>query len=529
MRSSTATARRKHLAFLVLAMLFCCSSVGILKSDETDTSTQAYSKFESREAEIADAVKKNGEIFVGWEKPELTLLISGEMDGYLEPCGCAGLENQLGGMKRRHTFFKQLQSQDWPIVSLDMGGLVRRVGPQSEIKYRFALNSLIELGYSVVGLGARELQLSSNALIFALANLDPEKNPIVSANVGLFGFESGFSKTYQVIENGGKRIGVTSVLGAKHKQELANASDINWLPPEEALQKVVPQLEAEKCDFLILLVHADPQEARQLARKFPQFKFVATTGGAEVPPKDSLEPIENTDSFLAEAGHKGMYVTVIGFFDNKDEPFKVQRVPLDHRFEDSSEMQQMLVNYQEELKGTGFDGLGITGVKNSVDQFVGSETCGECHTTAMEIFEETPHSHATQSIVTLTPPRHFDPECLSCHVTGWEPQEYFPYESGFQSLELTPHLTANGCENCHGPGKAHVDAEMGDVEATEEQLEELRARMRLKIVENEGNKDGQVFKEAVVVKMCMECHDLDNSPDFDFQEYWPHIEHVGKD
>jgi hypothetical protein len=27
----------------------------------------------------------------------------------------------------------------------------------------------------------------------------------------------------------------------------------------------------------------------------------------------------------------------------------------------------------------------------------------------------------------------------------------------------------------------------------------------------------------------MQCHDLDNSPDFDFQLYWPHVKHEGKD
>ena len=51
------------------------------------------------------------------------------------------------------------------------------------------------------------------------------------------------------------------------------------------------------------------------------------------------------------------------------------------------------------------------------------------------MFEKTPHYHATDTLVKLDPPRHFDPECLSCHVTGWNPQEYFPYATGYMSLE----------------------------------------------------------------------------------------------
>ena len=28
---------------------------------------------------------------------------------------------------------------------------------------------------------------------------------------------------------------------------------------------------------------------------------------------------------------------------------------------------------------------------------------------------------------------------------------------------------------------------------------------------------------------CYECHDIDNSPEFDFDTYWPQIEHKGLD
>ena len=63
----------------------------------------------------------------------------------------------------------------------------------------------------------------------------------------------------------------------------------------------------------------------------------------------------------------------------------------------------------------------------------------------------------------------------------------------------------------------------------DQELEALREELRLQIVDNEVNMEGQVFKPGSVVEMCMECHDLDNSPDFDFQRYWPKVEHQGKD
>jgi len=511
--------------WVIGAVTLICGALSLLQAAEQ--------KFESREAEIADALKKNGPIFVDWPKPDLVLVFSGEMDGYLEPCGCAGLENQKGGLKRRHTFLKKLKADGWPVVALDMGGQIRRFGSQADIKYRFAMKALTMLDYQAVGLGIKELQLDAGNLAYVIANFEEGTNPIVSANVDIFNPDAGLSSRFRIVKVGEIKIGVTAVLGKVHRAALQNASDIVWTDPAEALQKVLPELQAANCDLLILLVHANPEEAKALAKQFPQFQFVATTGGAEEPPH-RLTPIEGSSTNgsptqFIEAGHKGMYLTVVGLYDDPQQPMRLQRVPLDHRFENSEAMQELLIEYQEELKTMGLSGLGLTGNKHSVDSFVGSEACADCHTEATEIFEETPHSHATQTLIDLEPSRHYDPECLSCHVTGWNPQEFFPYASGYMGLEKTPHLTDNGCENCHGPGASHVAAENGDVDADDAELERLRAALRLKIVENEGNRDGQEIKTAVVVKMCLDCHDLDNSPEFDFQEYWKDVEHHGKD
>jgi hypothetical protein len=186
-------------------------------------------------------------------------------------------------------------------------------------------------------------------------------------------------------------------------------------------------------------------------------------------------------------------------------------------------MLRLLADYQEQLKGEGLAGLGLKpqplpgGAK-----FVGSETCGECHTKAMAVWSKTPHAHATDSLVTppntrASIPRHFDPECLSCHATGWEPQKFYPFESGYLSLDETPQLQHNGCENCHGPGSLHVAAESGSDAALQARL---RDAMKLPIAGGRA--------EA----KCRECHDEDNSPDFShrgFAAYWKEVEHVGKD
>ena len=473
-----------------------------------------------------EAESRNGPIFTDWPEPRVALLFSGEVNGYLEPCGCAGLDNQKGGFKRRHTLIKDLRQRGWPVVPLDMGGQVRRFGPQANIKLRIAMQSLMELGYSGIAFGAHELTLDTNEVLYVLANLDPETNPLVSANVALFGFKSGFSSRYRVIEAGGKRIGVTSVLGIKHAAKLKNLPDITWLDPMGALDEIAPKLNGEECDWQVLMVHGNPEEAARLARRYPQFQLVATTGGAEEPP-DKPRAIEGTQTRLIEVGHKGMYVVVVGLYDDPTRTIRYQRVPLDARFADSPEMQKMLVSYQNELKTLGLEGLGLTGLKHPEGQFAGSSVCADCHLDATDKFLETTHSHATRTLVEIDPPRHHDPECLSCHVIGWNPQQFFPYRSGYLGLEKTPHLRDNGCENCHGPGAAHAAAESGEEDVEDLEIEKRREAMRQTVEADET--DGHDKPLGVAEKKCFECHDLDNSPDFDFEQYWPDVKHEGMD
>ena len=113
-------------------------------------------------------------------------------------------------------------------------------------------------------------------------------------------------------------------------------------------------------------------------------------------------------------------------------------MPLDDRFADSPEMLQLLADYQEQLKRLGFDELGPRSHSRIPPgrKFVGSEKCGECHTKAFaDLGKDAARPRHRYAGEAAERPRHiarhFDPECLSCHVTGWEPQKYFPFDSGY--------------------------------------------------------------------------------------------------
>ena len=124
------------------------------------------------EHEKIDPIEANGPIFVDWPKPDVALVFSGEQDGYLEPCGCAGLENQKGGLKRRFTLLKELRDKGWPVVAMDLGGQEKRTGVQAEIKLDFLLPALAKMGYAAVGFGPDDLRLDLLSIVINLERSD---------------------------------------------------------------------------------------------------------------------------------------------------------------------------------------------------------------------------------------------------------------------------------------------------------------------------------------------------------------------
>ncbi len=469
-----------------------------------------------------DPVRENGKFFDGWKKPKLALVISGRQDGYLEPCGCAGLEQQKGGISRRHSLIKQLQAQGWPVAAVDVGGLVRRFGKQAEIQFAIAAESLKRMGYGAVGFGPSDLRLSAGEIVAAVAGSDPKDSIFVSANVDLF----GLTPKVRIIEAGGMKLGVTSVLGKEYRQQINN-TEVVIQPPAEALKAVVSEL--KNCDVRILLAHATVDESKALAKQFPMFDLVVSSDGQEPPP---LEPQKiGPTARLIEASPKAGYVTVVGFYENPKPSMRFQRVALDSRFGDSPEMKEIMRTYQQQLEQLGWEGLGLRSVPHPraqkgdklAGQFTSAASCKECHPTAYGVWSKSKHAHATESLTKLDPPRQYDAECVSCHATGWNPGEYFPYASGFESLEKTPQLAGNSCDNCHGPGAAHIAAENGRNAAK-------------RTAEREAIKLTVAFARDNV---CAKCHDHDNSPEFTAKDkatgkdnfdvkYWPQVEHKGK-
>jgi hypothetical protein len=117
--------------------------------------------------------------------------------------------------------------------------------------------------------------------------------------------------------------------------------------------------------------------------------------------------------------------------------------------------------------------------------YVGGEQCAACHSEEAEHWEKTRHAGAYKTLVTAN--KQFDLSCVGCHVTGFR-------EPGGSEVVENLGLQSIQCEQCHGPGSAHVDNP-----------------------EQRGKPFG--IRRDPGVKVCLGCHTPEHSDTFDYAAY----------
>jgi hypothetical protein len=497
------------LAFVAAALAYAgCSSktdpakvVAIpspASTDKTDAAKDAPS--DSNSKQIAN-----------WPTPNAALVISGEQDGYLEPCGCTA--GQLGGLLRRYDLTERLTAQKWPFGLVDLGGLIKdpagaRGGfEEAKLKFGIAEKALATMKYDAVALSANDLKVGIvESLAQSLNNLG-EHTKLVSANVSASGFENILKPSVRTTI-GSVKIGITAVTSPESLNMLKDPDrDVLQIKPmSDSLAEVLADLEKDTT-VQVLLVQGSPEEAKMMAETFPGFEVVVGTSHFADP---SLEPtrLNGGKTMLVNVGQKGKYVGVVGFFDDPKEPIRYQRVTLGNRYNGPAtamkkvvedELRSMLKATQvvENFPRRDF----IEGAKGA--EYVGADMCKRCHPNSYAKWSTTKHAQSFTSLEHDPKPNViYDAECISCHTTGFE------YNSGWKSPTETAYLKSNQCENCHGPSSKHV--EFPDDKAI------------LKTIHRSAD-------DADHNRTCLQCHDEDNSPKFEFKNYWGQVAHSKMD
>ena len=397
-----------------------------------------------------------------WEGP--LLVFTGNEKGFIRPCGCS--KPALGGIHRRATFLDSLRKEH-TFHLLSVGDLVVEGGRQQRMKFESFLMAMSVMGYQALGLSMGELKLGVSYLkeMRAFASF-----PILSLNL-YEGDERIFAPEVTLPDS---HFRVTALLpestlpidGAVIRPPLSELTA--WwssLPPTDVPIVLWGGTETE---LTTLLASFRPADGRG---------WFVFGGNADQPVRLKGE----TQARAFSVGSKGRFVALL----RPEEESFLKDVRLEESIKFHEDVNPILEAYRASLGEENL--LAAVPRKSGGPEYVGDQSCRECHQEIFDALASSSHKRAWATLVETND--HHDPECVSCHVTG------FGTEFGFQSLEKNKHLVDVTCESCHGPGELHVQTQAPMPVARPDP------------------------------KFCMTCHDADNSPHFKYETYWPKIAH----
>ncbi|VTS01220.1 multiheme c-type cytochrome [Tuwongella immobilis] len=498
-------------------------------------------------------------LFSTWpqdQQPELVLVLSGQMYGYLQPCGCS--RPQLGGLERRYNLIDLLKRErKWNVLPLDLGDLANKKGlhKQNLLKHRVTMEALDAMGYQAVGVGIQDFRLP---LLDALAGFTLQKGDVPPFVLG--GNIAKRSVNYPGV--GSKpMVGLAEVIAKKNQPTVGVVGVIGSQTAETVVREVDPKVEFESNGVIlrdalkqidaanpapevrVLLYQGGSKEAKLAAEAFTDFNVVLCKTEEEEPPtfptmigKDG-EP----KRMLIGVGHKGRHVGVVGIFRNQGKiDLRYQLVSLGEDYEtpddrvEAHPVLKSLEAYTAELKRDQYLRM-YPKVKHPVQvsnpgaRFVGSQACQSCHVNEYAIWADSKHAKAYEALSTIaTKPanRNFDGECIICHTVG------FAFEGGFVDMTTTPQLKGVGCENCHGPGSLHVAEPRNQAFYAALSPWKVNPKDRLPEVARMMHASANLTTDEKrtlgrVDETCQKCHDTDNDPHFRLEDakYWPSIVH----
>jgi len=425
------------------------------------------------------------------------LIFSGDLRGEIQPCGCAE-EGDMGGLPRRLTFFKQQQSLHSSLFYLDLGNNFPEPSGQGDLKIHLIQTALKILRPQAVLVGPNEWQNGLHAL-------DPEI-PYLISNQSL---KLPFLTSKTIFQTGGQTINISGYLSPElvyfNQNEQPQILSVN----PELITRWEAEFAETKDAFRILLFRGNTQELKKFEDS-GLFELIVAGSTNDDELKQVMQmktsssvfpmiPTKGQGLFSGKLSASGRFVPE----NNEIVPAGLSLTWLRGSFEDAPELAETFRNYDDAVKELFFSNLDRMDKQRDESPFVGNEVCAGCHAEIVSIWQKSRHAHAFATLENKG--KHFDPECLACHVVGlkpWEAPENASVEdrkfaggTGFLSLQTTPHLKNVQCENCHGPARTHL--------------------------ENNNIKPANNDPKMI----CANCHQGSHSPVFDFETYWPKIKH----
>jgi len=384
---------------------------------------------------------------------------------------------------RRATYLDSVLNEGHPVLLVDAGGLF---GPRMKLEReqtRFLCEVTAGFGYDAIGLGQQDLNYG---LEFLREMIAAHGLPYTSANVRAAAGGERILPPSLIVRKGGQVFGIVSVLDPAEKIITMSARDEEFVvdDPVATLRTLLPELRRE-ARTIVLLSQLDVAGTERLLKEVEGIDLAVVGHTRQALPGERVVG----RSILLASGYEGR---TIGRLDAELDgagvvrAFSVRLTELDEKIADDPVVKEKVEQFKGRLDEIR---LSLRGSHQPVkgsdgEQFLTQYECRKCHADVYAKLEMSRHNSAFASLAKKGMAQ--EPECLVCHVTGYE------YRNGYDERPPYNRLTNVQCEACHGYGTLH-------------------------------SRDGKWKAEARAT--CIACHDQKNSPKFDFATYWEQIRH----
>lgn len=173
--------------------------------------------------------------FKTWNaKPELVIVFSGQMHGYIQACGCSW--PQWGGLTRRYNFIQTLQKKGWPVVAIDVGEIAPERGSQAMLKYITSMNALDAMGYDAFALGLNEMNMPAFQALANFSVTDRHRRTIATnlsgtENAGMPFYDLEV-RQFRIVNRVNPAVGFYNIVDTKIQKKVTD-DDCKFLSPRK--------------------------------------------------------------------------------------------------------------------------------------------------------------------------------------------------------------------------------------------------------------------------------------------------------
>ena len=379
---------------------------------------------------IGDTFESVLALLAGEAPPSVVILYTGGTQSHLEPCGC--YQEQSGGLPRRAYLVSEIRKHGIPTLLVDAGDIFDGTEDIDFLRCQVNLKAMSTMGYDAVA-------LSQNDLVFGDLYIGEQR---AAASFPFLGENAIYTQASLV-----KTVGELSIV-------LASASTENELPNPD----------------VSIAFGMHPSEALSHVDILISPKRIEHKQGTDGPLWVGSTSEGKTLGFLAlwvnaEGELNRHYAAQLALTGDVPEDESVRQLLTDFYREVAQSSEHKPLFAEQRLE------------QNPQNGYVSATACQRCHEQEYLQWSATRHAFAFETL--LKKERYFDPNCVSCHTTG------FGYQTGFQIGDETSAFKGVQCETCHGPGKQHV-----------------------------GNPKKENIRRAAETSLCLTCHDTKHSPGF---------------